>query len=272
MPEVVRQQLNVLDKTPFFTVPTEWTKYLELALEMYQVAYPDKLSGSIFKEEKKEKKEEPKAAAAPSEKKAATKGKGKGKMMSADKSATPAAPADAVCTYCKQKGHYHLQCQKLAADKAAGTFVPYKQRMANEAAAAANSGSGKGKAPAAKQMPGSGQPAPQGQSKVYRSRMVWEEVAQDGSTKTVPPPQIGTTPATVGTLNVLLTPTTRLEDVLHLADPTPEESGDQLHAPKRAATEAAGRRSRALWEGPEITRPNPATATGLFGTSPADFL
>ncbi|PCH40308.1 hypothetical protein WOLCODRAFT_150343 [Wolfiporia cocos MD-104 SS10] len=81
LPEKVRDHMTLLGKVSTTTILSNWDKYIDLTLELYKLAYPEKLSGSIFKKEKKEKKEEkkeqPKSAAATSEKKSADKGKGK---------------------------------------------------------------------------------------------------------------------------------------------------------------------------------------------------
>ncbi|PCH37271.1 hypothetical protein WOLCODRAFT_83871 [Wolfiporia cocos MD-104 SS10] len=86
-------------------IPADWDKYVDLCLELYKIAYPDKLDGSIFKEEKKEekkeKKDQPKETAP---KKVHSTGKGKATSTSANKK--PAENTDQVCSYCKQKGHF----------------------------------------------------------------------------------------------------------------------------------------------------------------------
>ncbi|KAJ4136697.1 hypothetical protein NW754_016280 [Fusarium falciforme] len=146
LPEKVKDTLNVLGKTPFFKAPTDIEPLIDFALKY-------KIKGSIF--EKAGKKD-----SAPAEKKETSSASAKKSEKKKDKGKAPAkAPADtanAVCTYCKQTGHYFNKCPKLAADKAAGTFVPAAQRAeqqrAKDAAAAsgkttaAPSGSGKGQA------------------------------------------------------------------------------------------------------------------------------
>ncbi|PCH39721.1 hypothetical protein WOLCODRAFT_149762 [Wolfiporia cocos MD-104 SS10] len=145
LPKKVKDTLNVLKKTPFFKAPTDIKALIELALELYQQAYPDKIKGSIFNKlsKKPEEKKKEETSASTSAKKSDKKDKGKAPTKHDDK---PTAP----CTYCKQTGHGHMNCPKLKADKAAGTFIPYAERVRreNEAKAKARapvpSGSGKG--------------------------------------------------------------------------------------------------------------------------------
>ncbi|PCH40307.1 hypothetical protein WOLCODRAFT_57398, partial [Wolfiporia cocos MD-104 SS10] len=118
LPEKVRDHVAILTRVTPAAIPADWDKYVDLCLELYKIAYPDKLDGSIFKEEKKEekkkeeKKEKPKESAP---QKAHSKGKGKATTLSTSKK--PAEATTEVCTYCKKKGHTFESCYKLKKDK-----------------------------------------------------------------------------------------------------------------------------------------------------------
>ncbi|PCH33146.1 hypothetical protein WOLCODRAFT_63031, partial [Wolfiporia cocos MD-104 SS10] len=77
LPEKVRDHVAILTQVTPAAIPSDWDKYVDLCLELYKIAYPEKLDGSIFKEtkEKKEEKKEKPKESAPT--KAQSKGKDK---------------------------------------------------------------------------------------------------------------------------------------------------------------------------------------------------
>ncbi|PCH39105.1 hypothetical protein WOLCODRAFT_158636 [Wolfiporia cocos MD-104 SS10] len=170
---------------------------------MYQTSYPDKIKDRIFrKPEKKEEKKKDKSAST-SGKKSDKKDKGKA-PTSKDKK------KEVTCNYCKQPEHYADKCPKLAADKAAGTFILSKERLAQRSGAKGNtnalaSGSGKGQSSGKKMYL-----APPADGKTYQARTIWEEVTLTDSPSAASAPA----PVTVGTIQVPLAPTTRLKNIL----------------------------------------------------------
>ncbi|PCH43699.1 hypothetical protein WOLCODRAFT_58838, partial [Wolfiporia cocos MD-104 SS10] len=117
LPEKVRDHVAILTRVTPAAIPTDWDKYVDLCLELYKIAYPEKLDGSIFKEEKKEKKEEKKEKPKESApKQAHSKGKGKNTPPTQNTEKKSTESTDSVCSYCKQKGHFYKSCHKLKKD------------------------------------------------------------------------------------------------------------------------------------------------------------